>query len=361
MDTKNPWHENDSFWETWGPMMFTPQKMTDAVEEVTKIITLLNIHPGSSILDLCCGIGRHSLELARWGYQVTGVDRTRGYLDKARKQAQEEGLNIEFVQEDMRLFSRPGSYDSAISMFTSFSYFEDPQEDKRVVKNVFESLRNGGRFIIQMHGKETLAKENEIKLEQKFSYLKIYFMIVLVTGTLDVFISLAIYLSHFYGYFTLKTMDSSESMAIAGSVFPLLVFICILIILMVLLFILFILKRSVRILKQYYLTVLIAIISALLMFVLRGLQHLGWYENVESQLLLFSVSYSYLGYIFLALLIVTIFSNATSILIYANLEKFTNTIKFKHRVITFIKIGFVTLIAFIILSIVPDLLIWIYT
>jgi len=145
MGTTRPWHEDDSFWETWGPVMFTPQRIADAVEEVTKIIKLLNIQPGSSILDL-------------WGYQVTGVDRTRGYLGKAREQAKEERLDIEFVQGDMRRFSRPGAFDIAISMLTSFSYFEDPQEDKRVVKNVFESLKTGGRFIIQMHGKETLAK-----------------------------------------------------------------------------------------------------------------------------------------------------------------------------------------------------------
>jgi len=158
METKKPWHEDDSLWETWGPLMFTPQRIADAAEEVTKIIKLLNIQPGSSILDLCCGIGRHSLELARRGYQVTGVDRTKGYLDKARKQSKEEGLNIEFVQEDMRLFSRPDAFNNVISMFTSFSYFEDPQEDKRVVENVYKSLKVGGGFIIHMHGKETLAK-----------------------------------------------------------------------------------------------------------------------------------------------------------------------------------------------------------
>jgi SAM-dependent methyltransferase len=158
MKTGKPWHEDDSFWETWGPVMFTPQRIAEAVEEVTKIIKLLDIQPASSILDLCCGIGRHALELARRGYQVAGVDRTRGYLDKARKQAKEEGLDIEFVQADMRFFSRPSAFDTAISMFTSFSYFEDPQEDKRVVENVCESLKSDGRFIIQMHGKETLAR-----------------------------------------------------------------------------------------------------------------------------------------------------------------------------------------------------------
>jgi len=158
MKKVKPWHEDDSFWEAWGPLMFTPKRIADAVEEIDKVIKLLAIKQGDCVLDLCCGIGRHSLELARRRYQVTGVDRTRGYLDKARKQAKEEGLNIEFVQGDMRFFSRPGAFNIAISMFTSFSYFEDPQEDERVVKNVYESLKTGGRFIIQMHGKETLAK-----------------------------------------------------------------------------------------------------------------------------------------------------------------------------------------------------------
>ena len=158
MNNSKPWHEDDSFWETWGPRMFTPKRMADAVDEIDKVIKLLAIKQGDCVLDLCCGIGRHSLELARRGCQVVGVDRTRGYLDKARKQAEEGNLDIEFVQGDMRLFSRPDVFDIAISMGTSFSYFEDPQEDRLVVRNVLESLKTGGRFIIQMHGKETLAK-----------------------------------------------------------------------------------------------------------------------------------------------------------------------------------------------------------
>ena len=158
MQQSKPWHEDDSFWETWGPWIFSTNRIADAVDEMDKVSKLLVIRQKDCILDLCCGIGRHSLELARRGYQVTGVDRTRKYLDEARKQAKEEGLAIEFVQGDMRFFSRPDTFDIAISMFTSFSYFEDPQEDRHVVKNVFESLRRGGRFIIQMRGKETLAK-----------------------------------------------------------------------------------------------------------------------------------------------------------------------------------------------------------
>ena len=158
MEHSKPWHEDDSFWETWGPLMFTPQRIANAVDEVDKVVKLLEIEPESHILDLGCGIGRHSLELARRGFHVTGVDRTKSYLDQAKKQAGEEGLDIEFVQDDMRSFSRTESFDRVMSMYTSFGYFEDAEDDHRVATNVCESLKPGGVFIIETHGKETLSR-----------------------------------------------------------------------------------------------------------------------------------------------------------------------------------------------------------
>ena len=153
-----PWHEDDAFWETWDEVMFRPQRIADAVPDVEKIVTLLAINPGTKVLDLCCGPGRHSLELARRGFSVTGVDRTRKYLDAAIEQAGEEGLDVEFVQEDMRTFCRPDAYDAVINMFTSFGYFEDPEDDRRVVTNICHSLKTGGLFLMDTMGKEVLAR-----------------------------------------------------------------------------------------------------------------------------------------------------------------------------------------------------------
>ena len=158
MERTKPWHEDDLFWETWGPFMFNEQRLANAVGEVEAIVSLMGIKPAAHVLDLCCGVGRHSLELARRGFQVTGVDRTEQYLKQASEQAEEEGLNVEFVREDMRTFCRPDTFDAAISMFTSFSYFEDPEEDRQVVANVYRSLKSGGVFILDTHGKETLAR-----------------------------------------------------------------------------------------------------------------------------------------------------------------------------------------------------------
>jgi len=155
MAEAKPWHEQDDFWETVSPMQ---QRWADTPAEVDNLIALLEIAPGAHILDLCCGVGRHSLELARRGFRVTGVDRTLAYLRRAAEQADTEGLEIEFVEEDMRTFCRPDAFDVVINLFTSFGYFEDPDDDRHVVANVYRSLRSGGAFLVEMKGKEVLAR-----------------------------------------------------------------------------------------------------------------------------------------------------------------------------------------------------------
>ncbi len=158
MQQSKPWHEDDTFWETWGPIMFSGRALASAVAQVEKIIPLLDVKPSARILDLGCGVGRHSLELARHGFQVTGVDRTEHYLEQASEKAKKEELEVKFIQDDMRDFCQPNSFHVAISMGTSFSYFEDPEEDRQVLANVYRSLMSGGVFLLDMHGKETLSR-----------------------------------------------------------------------------------------------------------------------------------------------------------------------------------------------------------
>jgi SAM-dependent methyltransferase len=89
---------------------------------------------------------------------VTGVDRTAAYLAEAQSRAEREGLPDRFVAADMREFVRPGAFDAILSLYTSFSYFEDPDDNLRVLENVADSLRPGGQFLLQMMGKEVLAR-----------------------------------------------------------------------------------------------------------------------------------------------------------------------------------------------------------
>ena len=140
----NPWHDDDEFWDAFQSTLFTPEHWERAPEQVDALLSLAKPEPSARILDLCCGPGRHSLELARRGFVVTGVDRTERYLAVARARADKEGLKIEFVHADMREFVRPSAFDLVINLYTSFSYFRDPAEDRRVLENIHESLVPGG-------------------------------------------------------------------------------------------------------------------------------------------------------------------------------------------------------------------------
>ena len=153
------WHERDDFWTTWAPYIFSGERLRIATAEVDLTVQLLALRPGAAVLDLCCGVGRHCLELARRGYAVVGVDRTRAYLERARADASAEGLKVEFVESDARSFSRPASFDAAFSMFTSFGYFEDQADDLKVMQTLHAALRTGGRLLIDINGKEVIARK----------------------------------------------------------------------------------------------------------------------------------------------------------------------------------------------------------
>jgi SAM-dependent methyltransferase len=150
------WFEDERFWESTYPFIFAAEKFAAAEAEVAELAKLTGTTP-RRVLDLGCGPGRHSIPLARLGAQVTGVDRSPFLLEKARSRAESEKLDIEWVQEDMRSFVRPDAFDLAINLFTSFGYFGD-KEDLTVLRNVFRSLAPGGFFVIDIMGKEVIAR-----------------------------------------------------------------------------------------------------------------------------------------------------------------------------------------------------------
>jgi SAM-dependent methyltransferase len=154
---KNEWFDYDLFWQETYPFMFGASKIESADEEIDKILKLTS-PAGKVALDLCCGPGRCSIALARRGFAVTGIDRTKYLLDKARAMARSAGTKIHWVQQDMRDPVRTGPFDLVLSMFTSFGYFDNREEDLAVLANVFASLQTGGAFLIDVMGKERLAK-----------------------------------------------------------------------------------------------------------------------------------------------------------------------------------------------------------
>jgi SAM-dependent methyltransferase len=126
--------------------------------EVDGIVDLLGLPQGSSILDLCCGHGRHTVPLAQRGYRMTGQDLSEVFLREAEKAAHTQGVQVHWVHSDMRDIPYENEFDAVINIFTAFGYLEDEGEDQKVLQQVCKALRPGGLFLI-----ETLHREGLIR------------------------------------------------------------------------------------------------------------------------------------------------------------------------------------------------------
>jgi SAM-dependent methyltransferase len=154
---KKEWFDNNAFWQELYPFLFTEKRFADAPEETRMALSLAKPN-GKNALDLCCGPGRCSIALAKAGFKVTGVDGTGFLLNKARARARGAKVRIEWVRMDMRDFVRPEAFNLVLSMFTSFGYFENKHEDLIVLRNILANLKPGGACLIDVVGKENIAK-----------------------------------------------------------------------------------------------------------------------------------------------------------------------------------------------------------
>jgi SAM-dependent methyltransferase len=154
---EDEWFADEGFWTASYANMFPDARFAAGPGEVDQILSLTH-RAGGAVLDLACGPGRHAIPLAQRGCRVTGVDRSAFLLERARDRATTLGVEVEWVESDMRSFRRPGAFDLALLMFTSFGFFRDDTENARVLENVASSLRPGGALVLDMMGKEVLAR-----------------------------------------------------------------------------------------------------------------------------------------------------------------------------------------------------------
>lgn len=148
----NLFYSND-YLDFWGPM----KSNEITLKEVEYIEKELNLKPGDKVLDLCCGYGRHSNLLAERGYSVTGADVSTLFLKKARKNAREKKLGTKFINLDARKMRFKNVFNGCFNFFSSFGYYSD-EENEKIIQNVYLSLINGSRFLIDMVNREYLMK-----------------------------------------------------------------------------------------------------------------------------------------------------------------------------------------------------------
>jgi SAM-dependent methyltransferase len=151
------WFADEEFWTETYAFEFPDPVLDAGVAEVDRALALGGVRGGAA-LDLGCGPGRHAVPLARRGFRVTAVDLSAFHLAKAHTRAQAAGVSIELVRADMRTFVRADAFDLAVSLFTTFGYFEDAGDDLRVLERVHRSLRPGGVLVLDVVSRERLAR-----------------------------------------------------------------------------------------------------------------------------------------------------------------------------------------------------------
>jgi len=151
------WSEDEAFWKAMEPALCAPGRLALADTDVAAILTAVQARPTSRVLDLGCGPGAHAIGFARLGHRVTGVDTSPRLLGRGCSAARAAGVEVEWVQADMRDFQRPSSFDLVCSLYASFGYFGD-LENCRVLENVRASLVPRGVLVLDLIGRETAAR-----------------------------------------------------------------------------------------------------------------------------------------------------------------------------------------------------------
>ena len=174
LERENEYHEvenlvRESFWNVYRPgclehyvlhqlrndPAFVPEldfvMGEDTNRQVDFLIKQLHLKETKKILDLACGFGRHSLEFARRGYDVTGIDITPAYIDYANEQAKKENLNAKFICQDIRTITFDKEFDVVLNMADgAIGYLEDDGENHKIFSVIAKALKNGGKHFMDI-------------------------------------------------------------------------------------------------------------------------------------------------------------------------------------------------------------------
>jgi SAM-dependent methyltransferase len=136
--------------------------------EVEFLIRELDLKPGQRVVDVGCGTGRHSIQLARYGARMTCIDLSEGMLDQARRFAKKENVHLEFIQADAAEFQLPEQFDHAICLCEGalglLGADDDPAtRDLAILKNIYRCLKPAARFILTVLNGLKMAREHSQK------------------------------------------------------------------------------------------------------------------------------------------------------------------------------------------------------
>ncbi|MDB5202432.1 MAG: class SAM-dependent methyltransferase [Ferruginibacter sp.] len=141
---KEPWFKN-WFNSPYYHQLYFNRDESEAAAFIHKLLQYLKPAAGATMLDVACGKGRHSMQLAEHGFDVTGIDLSE---DSIREALQNEGEQLHFYQHDMRLPFWINYFDYAFNFFTSFGYFKTQRENDNAIRTIAQAIRPNGTFVM---------------------------------------------------------------------------------------------------------------------------------------------------------------------------------------------------------------------
>lgn len=165
MTETTPWFKN-WFNSPYYHQLYFKRDEAEAAAFINKLVEYLKPLPGSYMLDIACGKGRHSRLLASTGSHVTGIDLS---VDSIRVAKKFESDNLEFFVHDMRLPFWINYFDYAFNFFTSFGYFNTRREHDNAIRTISQSVKRGGIFVIDYlnvhYAEDHLVHKSEVEID----------------------------------------------------------------------------------------------------------------------------------------------------------------------------------------------------
>ncbi len=152
----------DWFGSEYYTLLYRHRNDQEAKMFLDKLTAFLNISSPNRIVDCGCGKGRHSIYLSEKGFDVTGLDICESNIRESKKS---EKKNLTFFNHDLRTLFRINYYDVALSLFTSFGYFQDDSENNKMIRSISGSLKKNGWFVLDFMNSARESKE--LVCEQK--------------------------------------------------------------------------------------------------------------------------------------------------------------------------------------------------
>lgn len=152
-----------------GEIFYSKGFVRQTEKEIKFLKKRFNLKKGAEVLDLCCGVGRHSVALAKLGLNMTSLDASPVYLQTARKKAKSASVKINFQQADARKLQFQNCFDFAFTFYGCLGYFENIEDDRRVLKGLYKALKPGGVLALSIYNSD--RQRNVLKFLKEHAWL----------------------------------------------------------------------------------------------------------------------------------------------------------------------------------------------